>query len=76
MQRTQPIEVHAHAKINWMLRILGKRADGFHELETIFQSISLRDTLRIHPGEPLSLACDDPTIPADGSNLVMRAAQA
>ena len=75
MSRTGPFEVRAHAKINWMLRILGVRPDGFHELETIFQSISLHDTLRFHPGEALSLACDDPTIPTDGSNLVMRAAR-
>jgi 4-diphosphocytidyl-2-C-methyl-D-erythritol kinase len=73
---TSPIEVRAHAKINWMLRILGKRADGFHELETIFQSISLHDTLRFHAGEPLALSCDEPTIPTDMSNLVMRAAAA
>lgn len=73
---TAPIEVRAHAKINWMLRILGKRSDGFHELETIFQSISLHDTLRFHPGAPLSLACNEPTIPTDMSNLVMRAAAA
>lgn len=76
MQTTGSFEVFAHAKINWMLRILGMRPDGFHELETIFQSISLRDTLRFHPGEPLSLVCDDPTIPTDDSNLVMRAAHA
>lgn len=73
---TAPFDVRAHAKINWMLRILHKRADGFHELETIFQSISLCDTLRFHPGEPLALSCDEPTIPTDGSNLVMRAAAA
>ncbi|MFA6955980.1 MAG: 4-(cytidine 5'-diphospho)-2-C-methyl-D-erythritol kinase [Thermoanaerobaculia bacterium] len=73
---TAPIEFRAHAKINWMLRILGKRADGFHELETIFQSISLHDTLRIYPGEPLSLSCDEPAIPTGMSNLVMRAAAA
>lgn len=76
METTGSFGVLAHAKVNWMLRILGKRPDGFHELETIFQSISLHDTLRFHPGEPLSLACDDPTIPTDDSNLVMRAARA
>ncbi|MBI2214650.1 MAG: 4-(cytidine 5'-diphospho)-2-C-methyl-D-erythritol kinase [Acidobacteria bacterium] len=73
---TTPIEVRAHAKINWMLRVLGKRSDGFHELETIFQSISLHDTLRVYPGEPLSLSCNEPSIPTDASNLAMRAAAA
>lgn len=76
METTGSFEVLAHAKVNWMLRILGKRPDGFHELETIFQSISLHDRLRFHPREPLSLACDDATIPTDDSNLVMRAARA
>ena len=35
----------SYAKINWMLRILGKRDDGYHELFTIFQTVSLHDTI-------------------------------
>jgi len=63
-------------KINWSLRITGRRADGFHDLETIFQTISLHDELTFRPSDTLSLTCDDPTIPVDESNLVMRAARA
>ena len=65
----------AHAKINWSLRITGRRADGYHDLETLFQTISLHDTLTIEPSERLALTCDDPTIPTDDTNLVLRAAK-
>jgi 4-diphosphocytidyl-2-C-methyl-D-erythritol kinase len=65
------------AKINWSLRILGKRADGFHDLETLFQSISLHDTLEVTPAADRSvMTCDDAAIPVDASNLVLRAAKA
>jgi 4-diphosphocytidyl-2-C-methyl-D-erythritol kinase len=69
------MDVRAHAKINWALRVTGKRADGYHDIETVFQTISLHDTLTITPSDRLSLTCDDPAIPADDTNLVMRAAR-
>jgi 4-diphosphocytidyl-2-C-methyl-D-erythritol kinase len=69
-------ELRAHAKINWALRVTGKRADGFHDLETLFQKISLHDTLTIEPAQELSMTCSDPTIPVDDRNLVIRAARA
>jgi 4-diphosphocytidyl-2-C-methyl-D-erythritol kinase len=65
----------SYAKINWSLRITGKRADGFHDLETVFQTISLHDELTFRPAEGLSLTCDDPSIPTDDRNLVLRAAR-
>ena len=68
--------MRAPAKINWSLRITGRRADGFHDLETAFQTISLYDELELEPAERLSLTCDDPSIPVDASNLVLRAARA
>ena len=64
------------AKINWSLRITGRRPDGFHDLETVFQAISLHDELTFAAADRLSLTCDDPTIPTDETNLVMRAARA
>ena len=66
----------SYAKINWALRITGRRADGFHDLETVFQTISLHDELTFTPAPGLSLTCDDPAIPTDDSNLVIRAARA
>lgn len=70
------MNVPAHAKINWMLRVTGRRADGFHDLETIFQTISLHDTLTFTSSDRLTLTCDDPAIPVNDTNLVLRAARA
>jgi len=72
--RFEKTTVVACAKINWMLRILARRDDGFHEIETIFQTISLADTLTFSPSDRLELHCEDPTIPVDETNLVWRAA--
>ena len=69
------LTVPAYAKINWSLRITGKRADGFHDLETLFQTISLHDTLTFTESDHLSLTCDDSTVPIDERNLVLRAAR-
>jgi 4-diphosphocytidyl-2-C-methyl-D-erythritol kinase len=70
------VRVRAFAKINLSLRVLGARADGYHELRTIFQSIALHDTLTIRPARgPFRLSCDDPECPADAANLIWRAAE-
>lgn len=69
------MQVSSWAKINWSLRITGRRGDGYHDLETIFQAISLHDQLIFEPSKKLSLTCDDPSIPVDESNLIIRAAQ-
>jgi 4-diphosphocytidyl-2-C-methyl-D-erythritol kinase len=68
--------VEAYAKVNFGLRVTGKRADGYHDIETIFQTISLHDTLTFTPAGALTLTCDAPDIPADDTNLVLRAARA
>jgi 4-diphosphocytidyl-2-C-methyl-D-erythritol kinase len=70
------VRVRSYAKINWSLRITGKRGDGYHDLETIFQLISLHDMMTFERAERMTLTCDDPTIPLDQSNLVLRAARA
>jgi 4-diphosphocytidyl-2-C-methyl-D-erythritol kinase len=64
------------AKINWRLRVMGRRADGFHELRTIFQTITLRDELGFaaRDDNQLHLTTDSPDIPVDDSNLILRAA--
>ncbi len=71
-----PFSLPSFAKINWTLRVLGKRGDGFHELCTVFQTVSLHDTLDFKESERLELTCDDPNVPVDGSNLILRAAAA
>jgi 4-diphosphocytidyl-2-C-methyl-D-erythritol kinase len=71
------VTIHAFAKINLSLRVLGVLAGGYHELRTIFQSIQLHDTLTIRRARgPFRLACSDPACPADRGNLVWRAAGA
>ena len=72
------LKLPSFAKINWTLRILGKRPDGYHEVATILQSISLCDelTFELREDEEIRLTCDDPAIPIDDSNLIIKAAQA
>lgn len=65
----------APAKINLSLRVLGRREDGFHEIETLISPITLADEITIEPGADLQLTCDDPTLPTDGRNLAYRAAE-
>jgi 4-diphosphocytidyl-2-C-methyl-D-erythritol kinase len=66
----------AQAKLNLSLAITGRRADGFHELVSLVAPIALADTLTLEVGRPLALTCDDPGLPADGTNLVLKAAAA
>lgn len=65
------------AKVNLHLRVLGKREDGFHEIFTVFQSVSLSDVLMFTPRvSGIRFYCDDPAVPVDGSNLMIKAADA
>jgi 4-diphosphocytidyl-2-C-methyl-D-erythritol kinase len=64
----------AFAKINLYLEILGKRDDGFHELNTIFQTISLCDYLTFELCDELTLTCDVESVPTDETNLIIKAA--
>lgn len=69
------MKVRAYAKVNWSLEIVGRRADGYHRLVTLFQTISLADTLTLTltPG-PITCRVSDPKLPTDGRNLAVRAA--
>jgi 4-diphosphocytidyl-2-C-methyl-D-erythritol kinase len=62
------------AKINLTLRVLARRTDGYHELETVFQAVGLWDRLSIGPAPTLSLRCDASGLPVDERNLALRAA--
>ncbi len=64
------------AKVNLGLYILGKREDGFHELETLFQMVNWCDEIKIEClGDGLDLICNQPDIPNDDGNLVIKAAR-
>ena len=73
---TTPAKFPSFAKINWSLHIPGKRPDGYHEVETVLQTISLHDELTFELREDglITLTCDDPTIPTDNSNLILKVA--
>jgi 4-diphosphocytidyl-2-C-methyl-D-erythritol kinase len=72
------IRLRAYAKLNLHLEILGRRADGFHELETVFQTIGLHDDVEVGlaPGDGIALTCDDASLPCDATNLAWKAAAA
>ena len=69
------VRVLAHAKINLGLEVLGRRPDGYHEVRTVMQSVSLADELVMRHADSLTLQCDDPDLEVE-SNLVLRAAHA
>jgi 4-diphosphocytidyl-2-C-methyl-D-erythritol kinase len=70
------LTVHAPAKINLALKILRKRADGYHDIQSILQKVSIYDTLSFKrsPHQGITVAADDPSIPTDSRNLAYRAA--
>jgi 4-diphosphocytidyl-2-C-methyl-D-erythritol kinase len=75
MQATQ---VFAPAKINLSLKILSRREDGFHEIETLIAPVSLCDEINIQRkkgGQGIDFHCDDPSVPRAEDNLVVRAAK-
>jgi 4-diphosphocytidyl-2-C-methyl-D-erythritol kinase len=63
------------AKVNLALEVLGKREDGYHEIATVLQAVDLFDRLKVEVADTLSLRTDDPALPTDDGNLVMRAAR-
>lgn len=69
----------APAKINLFLRVLGRREDGFHEIETFMVPITLADEIVLEPrsGEAgsIELVCSDPALPSGSGNLAYRAAE-
>ena len=72
------ITLRIPAKINLSLDITGRRADGYHTLRSVFQTVGLYDRLTVAKTDadtPLSLACDTPGVPCDRTNLVWRAAE-
>lgn len=66
------ISIDCPAKINWFLLVLGKREDGYHEIQSLMQCIGLYDTLTFDPSDAIELICDAP-IPTE-QNLVYKAA--
>jgi len=72
------LTLSAPAKVNLYLEVLGRRPDGFHALETIFQTLDLADevSVTVSAGSGVALQCIAPGVPADATNLAWRAAAA
>jgi 4-diphosphocytidyl-2-C-methyl-D-erythritol kinase len=72
------LSLPSFAKINWSLQVLGRRPDGYHEVRTLLQTISLHDDIHfeLSSDATISLFCDEPDIPTDRQNLIVRAARA
>jgi len=71
-----PLNKKSPCKVNLLLNILGRRGDGFHELETIMQPVNLCDELAFERCETgIRLSCSEKTLPTDSRNLVFRAAE-
>jgi 4-diphosphocytidyl-2-C-methyl-D-erythritol kinase len=71
------VELKSPCKVNLILNILGRRADGFHELETVMHPVAIYDVLSFdRTASGIQLTCDNPQLPTDPSNLVYRAAMA
>ena len=69
------LEKASGCKVNLLLNILGKRADGYHELETLMHPVALYDRLTFErAGAGLQLTCSDPRLPVNSKNLVAQAA--
>ena len=73
----QKIRVRAHAKINLYLNVVGKREDGYHNLETVFHSIGLHDDVIIRKQQTrdITVHCEHPSVPCDSRNLAHQAAR-
>lgn len=72
-----PLIRSSPCKVNLLLNILGRRPDGFHDLETLFHPVPLCDELTFEAAPPTGVhfTCDHPELPTDRSNLVVRAAE-
>ena len=71
------LEKNCPCKVNLLLNILGKRPDGFHELETLIHPVPLWDRLSFsRKGTAIELTCSEASLPADATNLVHRTASA
>lgn len=70
------MKLNAYAKINLTLDITGKRADGYHLLKTVMQTVSLCDEVTVEKADKITLSCSNSTVPTDEKNTAIKAAKA
>ena len=75
-RRARRLALSAAAKVNLTLEVLGRRADGYHEIATVMQTVDLADRLMLEEAEGLELCADAPGLPTDATNLALKAAMA
>lgn len=76
MSHHDTVKLRCNAKVNLYLRVLDRRPDGYHNIETIFHSILLADTLTMSRRESgFTVSCSAPGVPLDESNLAIAAAR-
>jgi 4-diphosphocytidyl-2-C-methyl-D-erythritol kinase len=75
-QSDQCVTVQAPAKVNLFLELHGRRPDGYHEIETVMQAVTLYDRIELRPGpaKQIELQCSEPELPLDDGNIAYRAA--
>lgn len=78
MARHESVTVKAYGKLNLMLDVTGRREDGYHELETVMQSVDIFDTLTlsVNGTDQNEIICDRQGFPCDSSNLIWKAIDA
>jgi 4-diphosphocytidyl-2-C-methyl-D-erythritol kinase len=77
MQQPITVSINAFAKINLGLQILGKRHDGYHDIETILHRVDIYDVIEVRQNTSggITVQCNHPDVPADSSNLCYKAAE-
>ena len=68
------VTLNAPAKINLYLDVLGRRENGYHDIESIMQTVTLFDTVTVEKADELSMTCSDESLPCDEKNLCIKAA--
>jgi len=73
---SKELKLRANAKLNLSLKVLGRRADGYHDIETDMQSISIHDVITLKPVEgKIAVECGQPGVPENEDNLAFKAAK-
>jgi 4-diphosphocytidyl-2-C-methyl-D-erythritol kinase len=77
LHKAKGLILNSYAKVNLYLEVLNKRPDGYHNLDTLFERISLTDTIILDPlaNKEIRISCDSPLVPADSSNLAYKSAK-
>ncbi|MHC4931533.1 MAG: 4-(cytidine 5'-diphospho)-2-C-methyl-D-erythritol kinase, partial [Planctomycetota bacterium] len=76
MSSSSALELEAPAKLNLCLEVLGRRPDGYHEIDSVFAAVDLCDTVRLEYSADIRLSVRGESAPEDETNLAWRAAEA